>query len=107
MEVYIMASRLELHEELCKLLGTRNVYFQPPESKKLEYDCIVYNLADIASRYANNKHYTGKKRYDVVIISRNPDNILIDEMLNNFSYIGFDRSFAKDNLYHFVYDLYY
>lgn len=102
-----MASRLELHEELCTLLGTRNVYFQPPESKKIEYDCFVYFLNDIESEYANNKHYTDKKRYEIKLITRDPDNVLVDELLLNFKYIQFERSFAKDNLYHFVFYLYY
>lgn len=102
-----MASRLELHEELCELLGSRNVYFQPPESKKIEYDCFIYFMTDIESKYANNKQYNGKKRYEIKLITRNPDNAIVDEILERFLYIGFDRSFVTDNLYHFTYDLYY
>ena len=37
-----MASRHELHDELKELLGTNRCYFQPPESIKLEYPCIIY-----------------------------------------------------------------
>ena len=102
-----MASRLELHEELCGLLGTRNVYFQPPESKKMVYDCIVYFISDIASRFANNKHYTDKKRYELKLITRNPDNDLVDSILDHFMYVQFDRQFVTDNLYHYVFVLYY
>jgi hypothetical protein len=39
-----MASRLELHEELCAVLGSRNVYFMTPESVKMNYDAIRYAL---------------------------------------------------------------
>lgn len=102
-----MASRLELHEELCDLLESRNVYFQPPESKKIKYDCFVYFMNDIASKYANNKHYNDKKRYEIKLITKNPDNGLVDKILDSFMYISFDRSFVTDNLYHFVFDLYY
>lgn len=102
-----MASRLELHEELCELLGTRNVYFQPPESQIINYDCFVYYIADINSKYANNKNYANKKMYDIKLISRNPRDDLMDKLLDHFSYIRFDRSYISDNLYHFVFALYY
>ena len=29
-----MAERLKLHQELCELIGSKNVYFDPPESIK-------------------------------------------------------------------------
>ena len=38
-----MDRRLQLHEELCSVLGSRNVYFQPPETIKLTYPCIIYS----------------------------------------------------------------
>ena len=41
-EVYTMASRLNLHNSLIEALGTKSVYFQPPESVKLVYPCIIY-----------------------------------------------------------------
>jgi len=32
--------RIQLHEILCDVLGTRNVYFQPPESVDMNYPAI-------------------------------------------------------------------
>ena len=37
-----MDRRLELQSELEKILGSRNVYYQPLPSLKLQYPCIVY-----------------------------------------------------------------
>ena len=34
--------RLELDADLRALLGSTNVYFQPPETKKLKYPCFIY-----------------------------------------------------------------
>lgn len=102
-----MASRLELHEELCALLGSRNVYFQPPESQKINYDAIVYKLEDITSRHANNKNYTNRKRYAVTLITKNADNILIDSILEHFPYCIFNRSYVVEYLYHHVFYIYY
>lgn len=100
-------SRIELHERLCRFLGSRNVYFQPPETLKMAYPCIVYNLSGIRTRCANNEVYTMDKRYDVTLITKDPDNNLIDKMVVDFSLCGFDRPFVSDNLYHYVYTLYY
>lgn len=100
-------SRIELHEKLCGFLGSRNVYFQPPEVVRMKYPCIVYNLSDIRTRHANDAVYTTDKRYDVTLITKDPDNDLIDKMAVVFPLCGFNRSFISDNLYHYVYTLYY
>lgn len=102
-----MASRLELHEELCTLLGSENVYFQPPESEKLSYDAIVYKLEDITSRHANNKNYTNRKRYEVMLITRKADNDLIDSILEHFPYSIFNRYYIVEYLHHHVFYIYY
>ena len=103
-----MGSRLELHEELCDLLNSRNVYFQPPESKKLEYDCIVYNRNNILTQHANNKNlYLGHDRYELIYIYRNPDSQLYRDFLTRFKYCSLNRHFISDNLYHDVFNLYY
>ena len=55
-----MASRLELHEELCEVLGSRNAYFQTPENVKMEYKptgAIRYKLGGKNLKRANNKIY--------------------------------------------------
>lgn len=102
-----MASRLELHEELKTLLGTDNVYFQPPESEKIGYDAIVYNLTDITSRHANNRNYTNSKRYEVILITKKADNDLVDAILNHFPYAIYNRSYTVDYLYHHSFYIYY
>ena len=53
--------RLELHELLCGLLGSRHVYFQPPESVKMRYPAIVYNLDYIENKHADDGVYLSKK----------------------------------------------
>lgn len=102
-----MASRLELQEELEEILGSRNVYFQPPESVKMKYDAIVYNLSDIRTNYADDRLYKKDKSYELTVISRNPDNNIAENLLNHFEYIRFDRRFINDNLYHDALTLFY
>lgn len=101
-----MASRLELHEIFCEILGTRNVYFQPPENKKLEIPCIVYSLSSLKISKANNETYLTDSKYTVNYISRDCDND-IRTLFLKLPYTSFNRRYVKDNLYYDVYDIYY
>ena len=100
-------SRIDLQNKLETVLGSRNVYFQPPESLQMKYPAFVYELADIMTDKANNKNYIRNNRYTLTLIHKNPDNELKDTILDEFEYISFDRFYAKDGLNHYVYDLYY
>ena len=102
-----MASRLELHDELCELLGTNNVYFQPPESSKINYDCIVYHRDNFHIRHANDNKYMLMDRYELEFIYRDPDSEIPKNILEHFKYCSFDRHFISDNLNHDTFDLYY
>ena len=99
-------NRLELQTLLETILGSRNVYFQPPESKKLIYPCITYELSDIDTRKADDIKYLKFRRYSINLIHSDPDNALIDA-IENLEYCEFDRVFINDNLYHYVYTLYF
>ena len=102
-----MERRLELDKKLRALIANSNVYYQPPESVKMNYPAIVYHLNDAQSIHADDKNYVNRKRYTVTVITRNPDQTFVQEMLDTFTYCAFDRWYAADNLNHFVYDLYY
>lgn len=101
-----MASRVELHEELKKLLGSSNVYYQPPESVKMEYPAIRYKKSDIDTTHANNQPYTHKKKYEIVVIDRKPDNPVIDKILK-MPTASWSQGYAAENLNHDVITLYY
>jgi hypothetical protein len=101
-----MASRLELQSKLEELLGSKNVYYQPPESVKMSYPAIVYSKSDIQSRFANSSAYSLSTRYEIIVIDKTPDNSVIDKLLN-LPYCSFDRHYKSDNLNHDVLSLYY
>lgn len=100
-----MASRIDLHEILVGILGSRNVYYDPPEDLKMEYPCIRYSKSSINVQKANNKAYLKHNRYQVMVIDRLPDNPIIDELLKlpNCSY---DRHYTAGNLHHDVLTMY-
>lgn len=97
--------RLQLHDELLKIV--KNCYFQPPESVKLHYPCIIYELDDIDVDYANDIKYLKNKRYTLTLIGKDPDTDIIDNILNSFNYCRFDREYIVDGLIHDTFDLYY
>lgn len=92
----------DIHAELKEILGSDNVYFQPPETLKLKYPCIVYTLTEIREWHANNKTYKINKAYMVTLIHNNPDNDVVDKLVNT-DMCKFDRAYVKDNLHHYVF----
>lgn len=85
---------------------TPHVYFQPPESLKLVYPCIVYERDRIETVYAENLPYRHAKRYSVTAIYKDPDSAIPDK-LAELPMCSHDRHFTNDNLHHDVFTLYY
>ena len=103
-----MKDRLDLHNELVELLGSNHVYFQPPESIRMVYPCIVYERSGIDSEHADDSRYVNTMRYDVRFITKEPDtNDFIIKMLNAFKYCSYDRHYVSDNLNHEAFTIYY
>lgn len=102
-----MNNRLKLHEELESISGPKKVYFQAPKNNSMIYPCILYKLDDINGEYADNIFYLKTRRYMVTVLDKDPDSEIPDLLLNYFQKISFDRSYTVDNLYHFVFTLYY
>lgn len=101
-----MADRLDLQGLLEELLESRNVYYQPPESIKMQYPAIRYSKKSIQSVYANNSKYLMRDCYELIVISRSPDHPVIKKLLA-LPYCSYDRPYVADNLYHDVLTIYY
>lgn len=101
-----MAQRQQLHDILVDLLGSSNVYFQPPASLTMKYPCIIYKRDDSRVAHANNAPYNRRKRYQVTVIDRNPDSDIPDKVAD-LPLCVFDRFYAADNLNHDVYQLFF
>ena len=101
-----MDRRLGLQTKLENILGSRNVYFQPPSNTKIEYPCIVYERDDIDQRFADNRTYINTVRYSLKLISRSPESNLVSKILE-LPYCSYDRFYTTDSLNHDVFTLYY
>ena len=100
--------RLELDAVLRELLGENSThcYFQPPESVKLKYPCIVYNRNSSNTIYADNNPYRFIPSYSLTVISKDPDVELVAKVAK-LPKCRFDRHFTNDNLNHDVFTIYW
>lgn len=101
-----MAPRLELHTILVGILGSENVYFQPPPTVKMEYPCIVYQPDFLLSDWADDVPYVRSKRYLVTVIDRNPDSDIPDK-IQALERCVYDRFYTAANLNHNVFKLFF
>jgi hypothetical protein len=99
--------RLELHEKLCKILGSRNVYFQPPGTVRMNYPCIRYERDRGQHTYADNRTYIYRQAYQLTYIDKDPDSDIPEKLIESFEEINFNRHYVADNLNHDVLILYY
>lgn len=101
-----MAPRLELQALLVSILGSDNVYFQPPPSVQMNYPCIVYNRDKMRTEFADDKPYSIVRAYQVTFIAQNPDSSVV-ESLAKLRMCIHERFFTADNLNHDVFRLFF
>lgn len=99
-------NRLELSQIFRFILGSKNVYFQPPPTVQMNYPCIKYERSNIRTHYADNIPYKNKKRYTVTIIDKNPDSVIPDKV-GQLPTASYERFYTADGLNHDVYTIYY
>lgn len=101
-----MHDRLGLHEELCEILGSRNVYFQPPVSVSMKYPAIVYERDNIRNEHADDNPYMQSLAYSLTVIDYDPDSEIVSKV-SQLPKCQFSRHFTSDNLNHDVFTIYY
>lgn len=101
-----MANRLDLQTELEELLGSRNVYFQPPASVRINYPAIVYTRSDIDNTFADDSVYMQSHFYEVTVIDEDPDSKIVDAV-SKLPTCRFSRHFTSENLNHDTFIIYY
>lgn len=102
-----MATRLELQQKLIDILGSENVYFQPPATIQMSFPCFVYSLESPQYLRANGKVYRYINHYTLIYISRDPMDPMYERLLNEFDYISPDKPYKADNLMHYPFKLYF
>lgn len=103
----IEENRLALHQILCDVLGSRNVYFQPPEDVKIVFPAIIYELEGIDTKYADDTHkYKRNLRYKITLASSNPEHDIVDRLLD-LRYSRLESISHYDNLHNYYINIYF
>lgn len=103
----INRTRIGLHEKLCGILGSTNVYYDPPESIKLKYPCIIYHQTSGDHAYSGNKTYLYTPSYEITTISKDADDNFVERMVSEFEMIRHGSRYTAENLYHDTFTLYW
>jgi len=101
-----MPSSKDLKDLLQGIIGSGNVYFQPPINIQMTYPCIVYEWSNAVTKFADNAPYRFEKRYQIKVISKDP-NSDIPEKIAKLPKCVFDRRFTAENLNHFVFVIFF
>ena len=100
-----MVTRLELQKILKDALGSNKVYFQPTESVKLSYPCIIYEEVKGETTRADDGLYIYRKAYSVLIIDKDPDSAIPDRV-RALRLCDTGNPYKADNLYHWPFTIY-
>ena len=100
-----MKTRAEIQELLEEVLGSKNVYFQPPTNTSLKYPCIVYKFERFNVRHADNKPYFVTSRWHIHHMYKNPKNDLKEKFVFEVPFCEFDRRIVSDGVYNDYYNI--
>lgn len=101
-----MHDRSELQSKLESMLGSKHVYYQPPDQVKMEYPAIRYSKKSPDIRYAGNKKYLKFNCYEIIVISKKPDEPVIG-MIEDLPMCEWNNHYVSDNLNHDVLTIFY
>lgn len=99
--------RKNLQDELEELLGSKEVYFQPPTSKQLKYPCVFYKPARPQVHRADNMVYLYMNCYELMVVSKDPLFTLPETLVKTYMYCELNRFYTFDNLNYWSLTLYY
>ena len=101
-----MDRRPDLGKIFREILGSGNVYFQPPGNVQMKYPAIRYERSDMELRHADNNVYNRRIRYMVTVIGSDPDSAVVDKV-SMLPLCRFERHYVQDNLNHDVFEIYF
>ena len=102
-----MDRRQELQNLLMNILGSANVYFQPPSGHRIKYPCIIFERAGIQTTKADNKMYHRTTRYSLTYIRLDPTETEVIDRLLELPMCTHDRFYTSDGLNHDTFTIYY
>ena len=102
-----MSDRLDLQAKFEEILGSHNVYFQPPASLLMRYPAIRYEFKELRTKSANNSSdYIVSPGYECIYISKEPAEEDFMRSMLQIPYCRFGRYYRADNLHHYTFTIY-
>ena len=101
----LLDRRIQLDEIFRSIAGADHVYFQPPSNVQMTYPAILYKTRIINSRYADNFPFLVGTQYEVIVIDKNPDSVIAEEVAK-LPRCSSNRFYTADNLNHWVFTIY-
>lgn len=98
-----MSLRIDFDHALRELYG--NVYYNPPAGYRMVYPAIIYSLDSADTTFADNIPYRVERRYQVLVVTKDPDSKLVDKVLQLPTAV-LQSTFVQDSLYHFSFRVY-
>lgn len=98
--------RLELQNILEAVLGSRNVYYQPPENIKMKYPAIRYKRSSIDNNFADDAVYNQTYAYELIVIDKDPDSDIVD-IISRLPKCKFGTHYEADGLNHDTFTIIY
>lgn len=98
--------QLQIQSLLEEILGSGNVYFQPPPTVAMQYPAIVYKRDISNTQFADNIPYRRTKRYMVTVIDKDPNTPIFDKVAD-LPMCTHSRSYSAKQLHHDVFDIYF
>ena len=102
--------RISFRNELVKHLpkdAKKNIYFDPPETTKLSYPCIIYHEQPPSVKGANNSHYVTHTAYRVTVIDKDPERQIAKEIDQTFKHSRIITYFTTQGLRHSVIEIFW
>lgn len=97
-------TRIEFDSLLRSTLGSTNVYYDPPESFKLKYPCIVYTDSGRIVLHADSGTYIKYRRYTINYLTKDADDPMVDT-IEELPYCRMRTPYTAANVFHHPYDI--
>ena len=101
-----MRPRSDFYNILSSLFPNAKVYHQNPPNTGMVYPCVLYFKVSENSKFADNNPYFRTNRWNVTYITSDPKDFRGD-VLGDLEMSRFDRVYKTNNLYHYVYIVYF
>lgn len=99
-----VSRRIELQNILTDILGSNNVYFQPPVNLQIKYPCFIYHRSGVDDMKADNIGYLVYPEYEIMYIDPDPDAGLtvVEKIFARLPSARYGRHYVADSLNHEV-----